>query len=135
MGCASSKGDIKVARKKKLFSYELKGEWLDAERNQYKEIQNHFKTKGYPELSEENVLNLRNEVALSFSRTTPEQQAIIDQCSKERVEIMNEEQGYENSSLGIYVYKVKGKSDLNRKALIYFRGGGAVLLNAKHHMS
>lgn len=47
---------------------------------------------------------------------------------------MSEEQGFENSSLGFYVYKVKGKSDLNRRALIYFRGGGAVLLNAKHHM-
>ena len=36
--------------------------------------------------------------------------------------------------MGIYVYKVKGKSDLNRKAMIYFRGGGAVLINAKNHM-
>ena len=59
-----------MSRKKRLFNYELKGEWLDAERTQYTEIRNHFKLKGYPDLSPENVLSLRNDVALSFTKYT-----------------------------------------------------------------
>ena len=118
-----------------VLHYELTGEWLDAERSQYKEIRNHFKNNGYPDLSPENVISLRETVSSSFETMTPEQKEICSQCKIEREEIDGHPYGSDNGSLGFYIYKKKENLDTNRKAVIYFRGGGAVLLKAKHHQA
>jgi len=59
----------------------------------------------------------------------------MDKCSCETITIDGEPLGSDNKAITVFIYKVKGKEDVNRKALLYFRGGGAILLTAKHYES
>ena len=54
----------------------------------------------------------------------------MEKCETEMITINGEPFGSKNTKIDIYIHKVKGKEDTNRKAMLWFHGGAFIMESA-----